>query len=91
MPRKSQIRIKISHVQGIEMGTQSTFSSRRAFSQSSLWEFIKEHNSDGRITVTYYEDYRNTAFFKDAKDLKGYLDVFLEKELLDEFSKSKEG
>lgn len=73
------------------MGTQSTFNSRRAFAQSSLWDFIKKHNSSGRIKVTYYEDYRNEATFEDFNDLKKYLDAFLEKELIDEFTKSQEG
>lgn len=89
--KNSKIRIKISHVQNVEMGTQSTFTSRRAFAQSPLWELIKERDSGGRIKVTYYEDFRNEAVFKDFKELKEFLDVFLEKELLDEFTKSKEG
>lgn len=91
MSKKSKIRIKISHVQGVEMGTTSTFTSRRQFSQSPLWHFIKEHNSEGRVTVNYYEDYRNTAYFKNPEELKKYLDVFLEKELLDEFTRAQEG
>lgn len=91
MSKKSQIRIKISHVQNVEMGITSTFSSRRKFSQSPLWEFIKEHNSEGRVTINYYEDYRNTAYFKNPEELKRWLDVFLEKELLDEFAREQEG
>jgi hypothetical protein len=91
MSKKSQIRIKISHVQGVEMGTASTFTSRRKFAQSPLWHFIKENDSEGRVTVNYYENYRNTAYFKNTKELKQFLDVFLEKELIDEFTRAQEG
>lgn len=82
----NRYKLKINVPEFKEMGMTSSFNSKRAFAQSSLWELIKERNPVGTLTITYAGDYKNSFVFEGFDKMKLALDAGTEKELLNEFS-----
>ncbi len=79
------MRISIKLNNNADMGLNSSFASKRAFSNSALWDLIKEDDLDGRLEVTYAPGYKNEFDFVNAEHLRKLVDVATEKGLVDEF------